>query len=33
MGIASIFRSLGFVEAGRASATQLIMRYTAQPPA
>jgi hypothetical protein len=28
MGIASVFRALGFVEAGRASETQLIMRYT-----
>lgn len=28
MGIASVFRSLGFVEVGRASETQLIMRYT-----
>lgn len=28
MGIASVFRSAGFVEVGRASATQLIMRYT-----
>jgi GNAT superfamily N-acetyltransferase len=27
MGIASIFRSLGFVEVGRASETQCIMRY------
>ena len=28
MGIASAFREVGFVEAGRASETQLIMRYT-----
>lgn len=28
MGIASVFRSLGFVEVQRASETQLIMRYT-----
>jgi GNAT superfamily N-acetyltransferase len=28
MGIASIFRRAGFVEAGRVSETQLIMRYT-----
>jgi len=27
MGIASVFRGAGFVEAGRASETQLIMRY------
>jgi GNAT superfamily N-acetyltransferase len=27
MGIASAFREVGFVEAGRASETQLIMRY------
>lgn len=26
MGIASVFRAVGFVEAGRASETQLIMR-------
>jgi GNAT superfamily N-acetyltransferase len=31
MGIASVFREVGFVEAGRASETQLIMRYTVQP--
>ena len=30
MGIASTFRDLGFVEVGRASETQLIMRYTIQ---
>ncbi len=30
MGIASVFREIGFVEAGRASETQLIMRYTVQ---
>jgi GNAT superfamily N-acetyltransferase len=28
MGIASVFREVGFVEVGRASETQLIMRYT-----
>ena len=28
MGIASAYRELGFVEAGRASETQLIMRYS-----
>jgi hypothetical protein len=28
MGIASVFRDVGFVEAGHASETQLIMRYT-----
>jgi GNAT superfamily N-acetyltransferase len=28
MGIASIFSQAGFIEAGRASETQLIMRYT-----
>ena len=28
MGIASAFREVGFIEAGRASETQLIMRYT-----
>ena len=28
MGIASVFREVGFVESGRASETQLIMRYT-----
>jgi GNAT superfamily N-acetyltransferase len=28
MGIASTFRALGFVEVGRASETQLIVRYT-----
>jgi GNAT superfamily N-acetyltransferase len=28
MGIASAFREVGFVEVGRASETQLIMRYT-----
>jgi GNAT superfamily N-acetyltransferase len=28
MGIASVFRKVGFVEVGRASDTQLIMRYT-----
>lgn len=28
MGVASTFRSLGFVEVARASETQLIMRYT-----
>ena len=28
MGIASAFREVGFVEAGHASETQLIMRYT-----
>lgn len=27
MGIASVFRDVGFVEVGRASETQLIMRY------
>ena len=27
MGIASVFREVGFVEVGRASETQLIMRY------
>ena len=27
-GIASVFREVGFVEVGRASETQLIMRYT-----
>jgi GNAT superfamily N-acetyltransferase len=31
MGIAAAFREAGFVEAGRASETQLIMRYTVQP--
>jgi GNAT superfamily N-acetyltransferase len=30
MGIASTFRALGFVKVGRASETQLIMRYTIQ---
>jgi len=30
MGIASTFQALGFVEVGRASETQLIMRYTIQ---
>ena len=28
MGIASVYRALGFTEAGLASDTQLIMRYT-----
>lgn len=28
MGVASVFRDVGFVEVGRASETQLIMRYT-----
>lgn len=28
MGIASVYRDAGFVEVGRASETQLIMRYT-----
>jgi hypothetical protein len=27
MGIASAFQAVGFVEVGRASKTQLIMRY------
>ena len=27
MGIASVFREVGFIEVGRASNTQLIMRY------
>lgn len=31
MGIASVFRQLGFVEVGRASETQLIMRHTIAP--
>jgi GNAT superfamily N-acetyltransferase len=30
MGIASIFRRAGFVEVGRVSETQLIMRYTVE---
>lgn len=30
MGIASVFRSLGFVECARVSGTQRIMRYTAE---
>jgi GNAT superfamily N-acetyltransferase len=30
MGVASIFRTLGFEEVGRASETQLIMRYDAK---
>lgn len=30
MGIAAAFRQVGFVEVGRASETQLIMRYTVQ---
>jgi GNAT superfamily N-acetyltransferase len=30
MGIASVFSEVGFVEVGRASETQLIMRYTIQ---
>ena len=33
MGIASVFRSLGFTEAARASETQLIMRYFVVEPA
>lgn len=28
MGVASVYREVGFVEVGRASETQLIMRYT-----
>ncbi len=28
MGIASVYREVGFIEVGRASAIQLIMRYT-----
>ncbi len=28
MGLASVYRDAGFVEIGRASETQLIMRYT-----
>lgn len=31
MGIASVYREVGFVEAGRASETQLIMRYIIKP--
>ena len=31
MGIASAYRAVGFVEAGRASETQLIMRYQIPP--
>jgi GNAT superfamily N-acetyltransferase len=31
MGVASAFRSLGFEEAGRASETQLIMRFELKP--
>jgi GNAT superfamily N-acetyltransferase len=30
MGIAAAFREVGFVEVGRGSETQLIMRYTIQ---
>jgi GNAT superfamily N-acetyltransferase len=30
MGVASVFRALGFEEVGRASETQLIMRYNAK---
>jgi len=31
MGIASVYREVGFIEGGRASETQLIMRYTIDP--